>query len=122
MNTVKIQAPSVQPPRAIHELVGAHARELSSRLQQHRVQLLPPAAQKTLRKFSSSEAALLIGVNDGYLRRLSLENKGPTVEVGPHGRRSYSLADIQALRVFLDTNSKSERKYIPSRSAEEHLQ
>ena len=76
-------------PMAIHELVGAHARELSSKLQAHRLQLYPPAAAKTLRTFSSSEAAKLIGVNDGYLRKLSLEGKGPSVETGLHGRRFY---------------------------------
>jgi chromosome partitioning protein len=102
---------------AIHELVGIHARELSGRLQAHRLKLFPPTAKKTLRTFSSSEVAQLIGVNDGYLRRLSLENKGPPIQVGPNGRRSYTSADIQALRVFLDAGSKPDRKYVPSRTA-----
>jgi chromosome partitioning protein len=97
---------------AIHELVGAHARELSSKLQAHRLQLYPPAAAKSLRKFSSSEAAKLIGVNDGYLRKLSLEGKGPTVEIGPHGRRSYTLQDIQNLRGVLDAGGKADRRYL----------
>jgi chromosome partitioning protein len=109
-------------PKAIHELVGAHARELSARLQEHRLQLFPPSAKKTLRRFSSIEAAKLIGVDDGYLRRLSLENKGPVVETGPNGRRSYTIADIQALRVFLDAGSKADRKYLPKRAGHEHLQ
>lgn len=107
---------------AINELVGAHARELSARLQAHRLQLFPPEAKKTLRRFSSLEAAKLIGVNDGYLRRLSLEKKGPTVEVGPNGRRSYTIGDIQSLRVYLDASSKPDRKYIPFRNSAEHLQ
>jgi chromosome partitioning protein len=107
---------------AIHELVGIHARELSGRLQAHRLKLFPPTAKKTLRTFSSSEVAQLIGVNDGYLRRLSLENKGPPIQVGPNGRRSYTSADIQALRVFLDAGSKPDRKYLPWRTAGEHLQ
>lgn len=108
--------------KAINELVGAHARELSARLQAHRVQLFPPEAKKTLRRFSSLEAAKLIGVNDGYLRRLSLENKGPPIETGPNGRRFYTIADIQALRVYLDASSKPDRKYVPSRTGSEHLQ
>jgi plasmid partitioning protein RepA len=107
---------------AIHELVGIHARELSGRLQAHRLKLFPPTAKKTLRTFSSSEVAQLIGVNDGYLRRLSLENKGPPIQVGPNGRRSYTSADIQALRVFLDAGGKPDRKYLPWRTAGEHLQ
>ena len=119
-----MQAPSAlkTQPQAIHELVGAHARELSSKLQAHRLQLYPPAAAKSLRTFSSSEAAKLVGVNDGYLRKLSLEGKGPTVEIGPHGRRSYRLQDIQNLRGFLDAGGKADRRYLPFRSGAEHLQ
>jgi len=108
--------------KAIHELVGAHARELSSKLQAHRLQLFPPEANKTLRKFSSGEAAKLIGVNDGYLRRLSLEGKGPQPEIGSGGRRSYSVEDIQALRVYLDESGKADRRYLPGRSGSQHLQ
>jgi chromosome partitioning protein len=107
---------------AIHELVGAHARELSSKLQAHRVQLFPPRAQKTLRRFSSTEAAKLIGINDGYLRRLSLEGKGPEIDVNKQGRRSYTIDDIQALRELLDANGKADRKYVPTRAGGEHLQ
>ena len=107
---------------AIHELVGAHARELSSKLQAHRLKLFPPEAKKQLRKFSSSEAAKLIGVNDGYLRRLSLENKGRQVEVGPNGRRSYTIEDIQALRERTSTQRQGQRKYVPGGRAREHLQ
>jgi len=114
--------PPAPAENAIHELVGAHARKLSATLQAHRLQLFPPAAQKTLRRFSSTETAKLIGINDGYLRRLSLEGKGPAVDTGPSGRRSYTIEDIQALRAYLDANSKGERKYLPWRSGAEHLQ
>lgn len=112
----------VQPKKAIHELVGAHARELSSKLHAHRLQLFPPEARKTLRRFSSIEAAKLIGINDGYLRRLSLEGKGPQIDVGRQGRRSYTVEDIQALREFLDIGSKADRRYVPRRDRDEHLQ
>jgi chromosome partitioning protein len=108
--------------KAIHELVGEHARELSRKLHAHRLQLFPPEAKKTLRKFSSSEAARLIGVNDGYLRKLSLEGKGPAIDVSPHGRRSYTIEDVQDLRAFLDASGKADRRYVPARSASEHLQ
>jgi chromosome partitioning protein len=119
---VEALAKTASSPKAIHELVGSHARELSRRLQAHRLQLFPPKAQKTLRRFSSTEVAKLVGVNDGYLRRLSLENKGPAVEVGANGRRSYTVDDIQALRVYLDASSRSERKYVPWRKGVDHLQ
>jgi chromosome partitioning protein len=113
-------APST--PKAIHELVGDHARKLSARLQAHRLQLFPPTAKKTLRKFSSGEAAKLLGTDDSHLRRLSIEGKGPAVETGTNGRRAYSIEDIQALRVYLDANSKGERRYLPWRRGSDHLQ
>jgi chromosome partitioning protein len=109
-------------PKAIHELVGDHARKLSARLQAHRLQLFPPTAKKTLRKFSSGEAAKLLGTDDSHLRRLSIDGKGPAVETGTNGRRAYSIEDIQALRVYLDANSKGERRYLPWRRGSEHLQ
>lgn len=107
---------------AIHELIAADARELSAKLQAHRLKLFPPKAKKLLRPFSSGEAAKLIGVNDGYLRQLTLEGKGPQPETSSSGRRSYSFDDIQALRTYLDETGKSTRRYRPWRSVGDHLQ
>jgi chromosome partitioning protein len=91
-------------------------------LQQHRLQLFPPTARKALRQFSSGEVASLVGIDDGYLRRLSLEGKGPQPDTTPSGRRLYSVADIRRLRQYLDESGKSERRYLPQRRAGEHLQ
>lgn len=107
---------------AIHKLIGVHARDLSARLHEHRLKLFPPEARKGLRLFSSTEAAKLIGINDGYLRHLSLKRKGPQPRIGSGGRRSYSAETIQALREYLDANGKNDRRYLPRRLAEEPLQ
>jgi chromosome partitioning protein len=107
---------------AIHTLIASHARDLSGKLQQHRHQLFPPSARKQLRRFSSGEVAALVGVDDGYLRRLSLESKGPQPEVNASGRRLYSVADVRALREFLDESGKADRRYLPRRKGHEHLQ
>jgi len=64
----------------IDQLVGEHAEKLSARLQAHREQLFPPNAQRELRKFTSGEVADLLGVKDAYLRKLSLDGKGPSPE------------------------------------------
>ena len=111
-----------QATQAIHELVGTHARMLSARLQAHRQQLFPPTAQKTLRKFTSGEAARLIGTDDSVLRRLSLSGKGPAIDVASNGRRSYSAEDIQGVRTYLDAHSKGDKRYLPQRSGDEKLQ
>lgn len=107
---------------AIHDLIASDARELSAKLQAHRLKLYPPRAAKKLRPFSSGEAAKLIGVNDGYLRQLSLEGKGPQPETTQSGRRSYSFDDIQALRQYLDETGKGVRRYRPWRMFNDHLQ
>lgn len=114
--------PSEDFKSAIHEMIAADARELSAKLVAHRQKLFPPQARKSLRRFSSGEAAKLIGVNDGYLRQLSLEGKGPKPETGPNGRRSYALEDIQELRAYLDESGKGSRRYRSTRTAGEHLQ
>ena len=112
----------ITPQRSIHELVGEHARELSAKLQAHRLHLFPPAAQKTLRQFSSTEAAKLVGVNDGYLRRLSIEGKGPTVEVGPEGRRSYTIEDLQSCAAISTRSARATAITCLHRTGNEHLQ
>ena len=65
----------------IDRLVGSHAEKLSERLQAHRAQLFPPNARKKLRRFTSGEAAELLGVKDAYLRKLHLAGKGPSPEI-----------------------------------------
>lgn len=119
---MQIDLISAEAANAIHELVGVHARKLSARLQAHRQQLFPPAARKTLRKFTSGEAAKLVGADDSVLRRLSLSGKGPAIDTANNGRRSYSAEDIQGVRVYLDAHSKGERRYLPWRTASDKLQ
>ena len=61
----------------LHELIAGDAGGLSQKLQDHRLKLYPPKAEKTLRRFSSTETAKIIGVADSYLRKLTIEGKGP---------------------------------------------
>lgn len=112
------------------ETIAMDARALSEQLKAMRERLFPPLASKTLRSFSSGEAAKLIGVSDGYLRQLSLAGEGPQPETGAGGRRFYSLADINALRSHLAEQAAAKgniakaRSYLPRRDASqnEHLQ
>ena len=112
------------------EAIAKDAQALSEQLKAMRERLYPPASMKSLRAFSSGEAAKLIGVSDGYLRQLSLAGEGPQPDTGAGGRRFYSLADINALRVHLAEqatakgNAVKAKGYLPHRNAEhgEHLQ
>ncbi|MBB98718.1 MAG: plasmid partitioning protein RepA [Rhodobacteraceae bacterium] len=103
-------------------LVGEHALRLSERLQAHRAQLFPPDSRKEMRKFTSGEAARLLGVKDAYLRKLHLDGKGPSPEIRTGGRRYYTTADIQNLRELLEAGAKSPGTYLPGRREGDHLQ
>ena len=104
----------------IHSVIRSDAEVLSSQLQSMRQRFFTPASQKQLRRFSSGEAARLIGVSDSFLRKLSLAGEGPQLEKGPSGRRSYTLAQINELREFLSKNGT--RPSVRRNGASEHLQ
>lgn len=101
-------------------LIEQDARLLSSQLQALRARLFPPAAEKTLRTFSSGEAAEWIGISDAYLRQITLAGDAPDAPRTPAGRRVYTLDQINEVRRAL-TGAKG-RGYLPTRQGDEHLQ
>src|SRR5215217_6917068 len=111
-----------QQPLDIHldRMIRDDALALSAQLSALRAKVFPPRSAKTLRRFTSGEAASLIGVTDAYLRQLSLAGQGPEPEVGIGGRRSYSLEHVNALRRFLSASDR--RSYEPHRTEGEALQ
>jgi chromosome partitioning protein len=111
-----------QAGERIDRIVGDHAQRLSERLLAHRAHLFPPDARKELRRFTSGEVAGLLGVKDAYLRKLSLEGRGPQPQTGPGGRRLYSLADVMDLRRMLEAGAKAPGTYLPGRRKGDHLQ
>ncbi len=106
----------------INAVIRQHSEWLATQLHAQRESLFPPNASKTMRKFTSGEAANLLGVNDSYLRKLHLDGKGPSPEVTSGNRRHYSAADIQSLRVLLEHNARKPGDYLPGRQADDHLQ
>jgi chromosome partitioning protein len=114
-------AGALEAKRPMTEVIAADGAALSEELQAMRSALFPPVSRKTLRSFSSVEAAKLIGIADAYLRQLSLNGKGPQPAIGAGGRRSYTLDQINELRAVLDENSKGKR-YVPHRKGNEHCQ
>jgi chromosome partitioning protein len=103
------------------DVIAGDGAALSAELLAMREALFPPVSKKSLRSFSSVEAAKLIGIADAYLRQLSLGGKGPQPSLGAGGRRSYSLEQINELRVTLEEGSKGKR-YVPHRREAEHCQ
>ncbi|MBW9051491.1 plasmid partitioning protein RepA [Rhizobium mesosinicum] len=103
--------------------IERHATQLSRQLKLLRERLFPPLSQKTLRTFTSGEAAQMIGVSDGYLRQLSLDGKGPQPDVSHNGRRSYTLGQINELRQHMaKVKPKDALSYLPWRRDSEKLQ
>jgi len=113
-------SPSTTIGASFDQVIGQDAKLLSGQLASLRQRLFPPTAQKTLRGFSSGEAAALIGISDAYLRQLSLAGEAPEPDKSSSGRRSYSLQQINDIRRTLQ-RSKG-REYVPSRQRSEHLQ
>jgi chromosome partitioning protein len=114
-------APRIRVQTSVTNVIAEDGAALSSELRAMRDALFPPASAKTLRSFSSSEAAKLLGIADAYLRQLSLAGKGPRPAIVAGGRRSYTLDQINALRGVLEEGSKG-RRYVPRRRGEEHCQ
>ena len=86
------------------DIIASDGQSLSGQLRSLRDSLFPPTSQKELRRFSSGEAARLIGVTDGYLRQLSIAGEGPQPDIGVAGRRSYALPQINELRRVLEAS------------------
>lgn len=85
--------------------------------------IFPPDSHKTLRSFTSGEAAKLLGVSDGYLRQLSLDKIGPAPALSANGRRSYRLDQISELRSHIvQTKPRDAFTVMPRRRPGEKLQ
>lgn len=109
-------------PDDLNAVIRRHSEQLAAQLHAQRESLFPPDASKTMRTFTSGEAATLLGVNDSYLRKLHLDGKGPSPHITSGNRRHYSADDIQSLRRLLETNARKPGDYIPGRREGDHLQ
>lgn len=113
------------PPALRHDLnavIRQHSEALAGQLHAQRENLFPPDATKSMRTFTSSEAAAFLGVGDSYLRKLHLDGKGPTPQMTPGNRRIYTAQDIQQLREMLEKTARRAGDYLPGRRDGDHLQ
>ena len=110
------------PP--VDETIGAQAELLSGQLQAMSEALFPPTSQKALRRFTSGEAARLMGVSDSTLRKLSIAGEGPQPEQLSNGRRLYTLGQINELRALLagTLRGRERAEILPRRRQGDHLQ
>ncbi|CAN7610551.1 plasmid partitioning protein RepA [Pararhizobium sp. LjRoot255] len=110
--------------QTVDETIGDHAAIISSQLQAISEALFPPTASKTLRRFTSGEAARLIGVSDSTLRKMTLAGEGPQPQLTSNGRRLYTLRQINELREKLAQTVRGREAYnfVPRRGPDDHLQ
>ncbi|WP_320204002.1 plasmid partitioning protein RepA [Agrobacterium rosae] len=104
---------------SIDKTIADDAARLSSNLQELSARLFSPDAQKALRRFSSTEAAKLLGVTDSYVRHLAAQEDSVTSEKTSGGRRTFSLSEINTIRQIL---GKTKPAYLAGRRETEHLQ
>lgn len=104
---------------SIDKTIADDAAKLSSNLQELSARLFSPDAQKALRRFSSTEAAKLLGVTDSYVRHLAAQEDSVTSEKTSGGRRTFSLSEINTIRQIL---GKTKPAYLAGRRETEHLQ
>ncbi|RWB50475.1 plasmid partitioning protein RepA [Mesorhizobium sp.] len=104
--------------------IGEHAEQLSSQLQAMSEALFPPTSHKSLRKFTSGEAARLMKISDSTLRKMTLAGEGPQPELASNGRRFYTLGQINEIRHMLagSTRGRESIEFVPHRRGSEHLQ
>ncbi|MBZ5763809.1 plasmid partitioning protein RepA [Rhizobium sp. VS19-DR104.2] len=104
---------------SIDKTIADDAAKLSSNLQELSARLFSPDAQKALRRFSSTEAAKLLGVTDSYVRHLAAQEDSVTSEKTSAGRRTFSLSEINTIRQLL---GKTKPAYLAGRRGADHLQ
>lgn len=76
----------------------------------------PPDAVRTMRTFSSTEVASLLGVTEAYIRQVSLRGQGPEPETTASGKRLYTVEQVLELRMSLA--EKARKKWINPRRLE----
>ena len=103
----------------VHRALLGDAEALSEHLRLLRLKFFPPSSLKQLRKFTTTEAARLIGVSDSYIRKLRL-GEGLEPDKGTGGKLLYTLAQINNIRQTLSEGR--DRSFFPRRQAGEHLQ
>lgn len=100
-----------------------HSQLLSAQLQNLRQQMYPPEAMKSLKTFSSKDAAALLGVAESTLRQMSLDGEAVIPDRQDNGRRVYTLAQINEIRTYLANRRPAEAlDFLPRRRPGDKLQ
>lgn len=101
-------------------------REMSTRLHTalatHLRQAYAPDERKSLRLFSATEAADLLGVTGQFLRKSHSDKTIPEPVEIRNGRRAYTGQELLDIRNLLEAGSRTPGKYVPGRRDGDKLQ
>lgn len=98
------------------------AERLKTALRTHLEQVYAPDNQKTLRTFSATETADLLGVTGQFLRKGHSDGTLAEPAVNRNGRRVYSGDEIWQMRQLLEEGARTTGKYMPGRRDGDKLQ
>ena len=98
------------------------AARLHTALSTHLQQAYAPDQRKSLRLFSATETADLLGVTGQYLRKGHGDGLLPEPEVIRNGRRFYAASEILTMRRLLEDTARAAGKYLPGRREGDKLQ
>lgn len=104
------------------DLTRVMSERLHTALTTHLQQAYAPDQRKTLRLFSATEAADLLGVTGQFLRKCHSDGTLAEPEVNKAGRRFYSGSELLAARRALEGGSRTSGKYLPGRRNGDALQ
>ncbi|MGR3425649.1 MAG: plasmid partitioning protein RepA [Pseudooceanicola nanhaiensis] len=104
------------------ELATDISERLNRAIREHLLSAFAPDNSKTLRGFSATEAAELLGVSGQFLRKAHGEGSLPEPSDVRGGRRYYSAREIWDARDILERSSRKRGKYQPGRRDDEALQ
>lgn len=105
-----------------HERLANRAAVIRDALLRAEMASWAPDTGKSLRTFSSSEAAYFLNITPSHLRRLHAEDKIADTATRIANRRSYSEGELQGIRAYLERNTKTPGSYLKGRGPEDKLQ
>ncbi|ACM39651.1 MULTISPECIES: plasmid partitioning protein RepA [Rhizobium/Agrobacterium group] len=113
----------VEPAESSAAKISRQSRLLSAQLRSIRERLYEPVAAKTLKTFTSREAAMLLGIAESTLRQMSLDGESAIPDRRDNGRRIYTLHQVNQIRQHLAQKRPNEAlEFFPRRRDGEKLQ
>lgn len=113
----------IEPAESSAMKISRQSQLLSAQLQSIRERLYEPAAEKTLKTFTSREVAALLGIAESTLRQMSLDGESVIPDRQDNGRRIYTLSQVNQIREHLARKRPADAlEFFPRRREGEKLQ